>query len=223
QYTDIEKIREILRTKKLSPPFVIKPSNLGSTIGVTILHNQDGLKEAIDEAFSYSHKILIEKFIPGKEITVGILGGKEPFAVPTIEIIPRGEYYTYETKYLPGMSEHIIPARVDESVNFKARELGLKAHRALGCYGMSRVDMIARDDGNLFVLEVNTLPGMTQTSLLPEAAAKMGIDFCQFVKLQVEWALEREKAKSLIKREGPGLLGEEPVTAGTDIEDNTGT
>ena len=221
--TDNDDIREMLEDKKLEPPIVIKPNSLGSTIGISILYDFDGLEAAVKEAFNYSHKVLIEEFVPGKEITVGILGGKEPFAVPSIEIVPKGEYYTYETKYLPGMSDHIIPARIGEEANILAEELALKAHNALECYGMSRVDMIVREDGKIFVLEVNTIPGMTQTSLLPEAAAKIGIDFREFVKLQVEWALEREKEKPLISRKGPGILTDEVAAITTNKEKQADT
>ena len=156
-------------------PIVVKPISQGSTIGVSIVKNQKELKKAINLAFKYDKEIIIEQYIKGKEITVGILEDKP---LPIIEIIPVGSsFYDYRAKYQKGGSEHIIPARIPKEIYSQAQKLGISAHQALGCECFSRVDMRLREDGKVFILEVNSIPGMTKTSLLPEAAKFVGIDF----------------------------------------------
>lgn len=160
-------------------PVVVKPSCEGSTVGVNVVSIPEKLYEALDVAFSYDEEILIEKFIPGKEVTVGILDNK---AIGVLEIVPKVQFYTYEAKYTPGMSEYIMPARLPSDVYEKAMELGEKAHKCLGCDYYSRVDIRIDDNMNPFVLEVNTIPGMTATSLLPKIAQYAGISFPDLVE-----------------------------------------
>jgi D-alanine-D-alanine ligase len=156
---------------------VVKPSREGSAIGVTIVHEAAGLPEAMRIAFEHDDAVVIEQFVEGVEITVGVVGTDEPIALPTLEIVPEHDFYDYESKYLPGMSTHIIPARLPEDVRELSKAIALEAHKALGCVGVSRVDLIVPDGGAPSVLEVNTIPGMTTTSLLPEAAQAAGIEF----------------------------------------------
>lgn len=190
-----------MKLSALTYPVVVKPATVGSSIGLTIVREENVMLQALEDAFKYDAEVLVEKYVPGKEITIGILGGVNPFALPVVEIIPEGEFYNYETKYVPGMSTHIIPARLPEPVYKKSQELALEAHNVLGCYGMSRVDIIVADDGSFTLLEINTIPGMTDTSLLPEAAKAMGISFQELVSKQVEWALERfKKNKHFVRR-----------------------
>ena len=134
--------------------------------------------------------MLIEQFVAGVEVTVGVIGNDETVALPTLEIVPEHEFYDYESKYVPGMSRHIIPARVSEEARAECVRLSLLAHRALGCRGMSRSDTIVTGDGRVELLEVNTIPGMTSTSLLPDAAAAAGIEFPDLCDRLVRLALE---------------------------------
>jgi D-alanine-D-alanine ligase len=183
--TDIE---SILRKLTFSFPLVVKPCCQGSSIGVSIVKEKKELKEGIDEAFRYDSEILIEKFIDGREIHVGILGDKP---LGAIEILPKGEFYDYEAKYVPGMSDHIFPAPLEEGMYRRVLEAGLSAHNAIGCEGYGRTDCLVTGNGDIFILEVNTLPGMTETSLLPEIAAKSGIGFDALVEKILGFALNR--------------------------------
>lgn len=160
-------------------PAVVKPCAEGSSVGVSIVKNQDEFGPAMDSAFRYGDDVLIEKFIAGKEIQVGILGEK---ALGAIEIVPKEAFYNYRAKYEAGMSDHFFPARIPDAVYRRTLEAGLIAHRALGCRGYSRVDFIVNEGGDITILELNTLPGMTATSLLPEIAKGVGISFPDLVE-----------------------------------------
>ncbi len=177
-------------TRELGSKTVVKPANEGSAIGVTIAHDPSELPDAIEEAFSFDALVLVESFVAGTEVTVGVLGNDEPFALPTLEVVPEHEFYDYESKYVPGMSRHIIPARVNEEVREECVRLALAAHRLLGCRGMSRADTIVTAEGDVYLLETNTIPGMTKTSLLPDAAQAAGIDFPRLCCMLVDLALE---------------------------------
>lgn len=173
----VKKTQKKLPTIPFGYPVVVKPSSQGSTIGVNIVKNRDSLKRALKEAFKYNEEAIIEKYIPGRELTVGIIGDK---VLPVMEIIPVGKYYDYTAKYVPGKSKHILPAPLPKKVYKRAQELAMMAFNSLNCKAVARVDM--RYDGkNIYVLEVNTIPGMTETSLLPEAASYIGIDFKKLV------------------------------------------
>jgi len=176
--------------KSIGPPFVIKPAMEGSTIGLGIAESLDQLGPALEEALKFDQEVVIEQFVKGKEITVGILGNKDPEPLPTLEVVTRRDLYDYEAKYTPGLSEHIIPARLPESQRKAAQRLSLWAHQALGCRGFSRVDLIVTEDGTPFVLELNTIPGLTQLSLFPDAARAAGLDFPSLVSKLVYLALE---------------------------------
>ncbi|MFU8891568.1 MAG: D-alanine--D-alanine ligase family protein [Anaerosomatales bacterium] len=182
---DVEEV-----TAALGPKTVVKPANEGSAIGVTISHEPGELPAALEEAFRYDDSVLIEQFVAGVEVTVGVIGNEDPVALPTLEIVPEHEFYDYESKYVPGMSRHIIPARVSEEVRAECQRLSLEAHRALGCRGMSRADTIVTEDGRVELLEVNTIPGMTATSLLPDSARAAGIEFPELCDRLVRLALE---------------------------------
>ncbi|BDV44456.1 D-alanine--D-alanine ligase [Geotalea uraniireducens] len=160
-------------------PLVVKPSQEGSSVGISIVRAADGLAAALELAFRYDAEILVEQFIKGQEVQVGILGEE---ALGAIEIVPKNEFYDFEAKYTAGMAEHILPARLPADVYRHALETGLIAHRALGCAGYSRVDLLVTAAGECYVLEVNTLPGMTALSLLPEIAQGAGIGFEELVE-----------------------------------------
>jgi D-alanine-D-alanine ligase len=155
-------------------PVVVKPSKQGSTVGLTVVRAAEGLAAAIEEARRHDDEVMIEAFVPGRELTVGILDG---VALAVGEIIPRHEIFDYECKYTPGMSEEIFPADLPAEIAAECGRLGLAAHRALKLGGYSRVDFRLTPSGEAFCLEVNTLPGMTATSLLPQSAGAVGIGF----------------------------------------------
>jgi len=176
-------------------PVFVKPNAEGSTFGCTLVANSAELPGAIETALKYDRLTIIERYARGMEITVGVLGntgdpeGVE--ALPVIEIVPKATYYDYESKYAEGGSEHIIPARLSEALLRRAQETAVRCHEMLGCRGMSRTDMIVAGQ-ELYVLEVNTIPGMTPTSLLPQAAAQAGIPFAKLLDRLIESALRRE-------------------------------
>ncbi len=175
---------------ELGPRTVVKPACEGSAIGVHIVHDPAELPEAVAEAFTHDDRVLVERFVDGVEVTVGVLGNDEPYALPTLEIVPEHEFYDYESKYVPGMSKHLIPANVPEHARVTCQLESVAAHRALGCRGMSRTDTIVTPDGEVLVLETNTIPGMTATSLLPDAARAAGIEFPDLCERLVIYALE---------------------------------
>lgn len=156
-------------------PVVVKPVQEGSSVGVSIVKCAADLQSALDEAFRYDDMVLVEGYVKGQEVQVGILDDRP---IGAIEIIPKREFYDYEAKYTDGLAEHVFPARLNPELYGKVQELGLKAHQALGCSGYSRVDFLVTESGECYLLEVNTLPGMTALSLLPEIAQKgAGLDF----------------------------------------------
>ena len=165
---------------KMSVPLVVKPARQGSTVGIVIVKNENELDAALREAAKFDSKLLIEKFVSGRELTIGILGDQ---ALPILEIIPKGGFYDFNTKYpflnpqAGASAEHVCPAKIDTSLTKKIQELALAAFRALGLKVYARVDVLLSDKGEPFVLEANTIPGMTETSLLPEAAAVAGISY----------------------------------------------
>jgi len=162
-------------TTAIGFPAVVKPNRQGSTIGLTIVDETEGLSPAIDEALRFDQEVMIERFVPGRELTVGILNGQ---ALPPGEIIPRrSDIFDYESKYQPGGADEIFPADLSPEQVHTIQDLALKAHRALKLGTYSRVDFRLNETGTFWCLEVNTLPGMTAASLLPKAAAAAGISF----------------------------------------------
>jgi D-alanine-D-alanine ligase len=159
-------------------PLVVKPSCEGSSVGVTIVHAEEGLAAAIAHARKCHGQVLLEKYIPGREVNVGILDDQ---VLGTVEIRPHTEFYDYEAKYLRNDTEYLLPAPLGAPVDRAVREAALSAHRAFGCAGYSRVDLRVDPAGRPFVLEVNTLPGMTGTSLLPKLARHAGLDYADLV------------------------------------------
>ncbi|MBN2468307.1 MAG: D-alanine--D-alanine ligase [Deltaproteobacteria bacterium] len=160
-------------------PAVVKPVSGGSTIGTSVVRADHEFKEALEKAAEYDHAILIEEYVEGSDITVGILDGEY---LPVVEIVPKSGFYDYESKYLPGKTEYIVPARLPREVAEKAQEMAVVAYRVLHCSGAARVDFLVERTGGLMILEINTVPGLTETSLLPMAAAEAGIDFPTLVE-----------------------------------------
>lgn len=176
---------------RLSLPVVIKAPTQGSTIGVYFVKNRDDLPDALSNALKYDPVVLAEKFIVGTELTVTVVGNNDPQVLPQIEIVSATGVYDYHAKYTVGMSEHIIPPRLPEEILSTTAELALRTYRTLGCRGLSRVDFMVTDEGKAYVLEVNTSPGMTETSLVPDAAKAAGIEFPDLLDLLIKLALEK--------------------------------
>ena len=176
----------------LSFPLVIKPARQGSSIGLSIVEIEDQLDEAVEHAAGFDEHVLIEEYIKGREITVGILGDS---VLPVVEVIPQNKFYDYEAKYKPGKSSYVVPASLSAPVTMQAQDIAQTAHKLLGCFGFSRVDMRLSLDNIPFVLEVNSIPGLTLTSLLPKAARAAGIDFTQLCIKIVRSAYERSVKK----------------------------
>ena len=174
-------------------PVVVKPSKQGSTVGLSIVRTPDELGPAIVEAARFDDEVMIEQFVPGRELTVGILDDR-PLAVG--EIIPRHEIFDYECKYTPGMSQEIFPAELPPAVAAVCQRLGLLTHQALKLRGYSRVDFRLTPAGELVCLEVNTLPGMTATSLLPQSAAAVGMEFADLCEAICRLALGSRRTPS---------------------------
>ncbi len=174
----------------LGLPVVLKACRQGSSIGTFIARKEDEIAGAIAQISTYGDNILAEAFLSGAELTVPILGNDTLLVLPVIEITSEGEYYDYHSKYTVGQSHHIIPARIREDQRKKVEEIACRAYLATGCRGLSRVDVMLSAEGEPHVIEINTVPGMTETSLFPDAAAAVGISFPELVKRLVELAME---------------------------------
>ncbi len=155
-------------------PWVVKPTAQGSSLGMSIVDREEQLPQAVEEAGRYGEQILIEEYLPGPELTVGIL---EDRPLPVIQVAPKRRFYDFQAKYTPGMTEYRVPAPLPDPVRRKVQHLALAAHEALGCRSFSRADLILTADRGPVLLEINVIPGMTATSLLPKAAAAVGIGF----------------------------------------------
>lgn len=175
------------RVPKLPRRVVVKPSAQGSAIGVSVVKEKSGLAPALAAAFKYDRRVLVEEYIAGTEITVGVLG---PRPLPVIEIVPQNEFYDFESKYTPGCSQHLIPPRLPKATIARTQRLALEVFAALNCRAVSRIDMIVDKKQRPWILEVNTIPGMTETSLLPDAARAAGIDFPELVLQIIEYSLK---------------------------------
>lgn len=174
--------------KTIALPLVIKPATHGSSIGLSIVDYADDVEKAIGTAFSFDERVLVEEYIMGREVTVGILKDRP---LPVIEIVPKKRFFDYEAKYQAGMTDYIVPAAIDDAMARAVQRAALQAHTLLGCDGCSRVDLIIRSDNTPFILEVNTIPGFTATSLLPKAARLVGIDFAELCVRLIELAYEK--------------------------------
>ena len=168
-------------------PFVVKPANEGSSVGVRIVREGDNSWAEDAARWAFSERVVVERFVPGREITVAVMGDR---ALGALEIRARGTFYDYTSKYVPGASDHLMPAPIHKDAYEQALDISVKAHRALGCRGVSRADLRYDDTkgepGRMVLLEVNTQPGMTPTSLVPDIARHAGIEFAALVRWMVE-------------------------------------
>lgn len=175
--------------EELGTHCVVKPGTEGSALGVFIVEGASAVDEAIEKAFTIDSEVLIERYIKGKELTVAVIGDKEAQALPIIEIVPKSDFYDYESKYAPGGSQHLCPAPLPKETTCMVQDLAVRAHRALSCKGVSRTDFILEESGSCWTLETNTIPGMTGTSLLPDAARAAGISFPELCTRLIGYAL----------------------------------
>lgn len=180
---DLEKI------KSLGGKWVVKPVSQGSSVGVSLVEDISKINEAIDLAFKYEDRILIEEFVGGVEVSCGLLGNVNPIALPVIEICPKNNFFDYEAKYVTGKCEEIVPARLSNEVSKKIQRYSLKVFKIIGGKGFARVDFIVREEEPV-ILEINTIPGLTPNSLLPKEAKAIGIGYGQLLDRMVELALE---------------------------------
>ncbi len=175
-------------------PVVVKPNDQGSTVGLTVVEEEKDIVKAIEDAKIYAEKILFERYIPGRELTVGILGDS---ALPVVEIVPEHGIYDYECKYTKGKSSYICPAEISKEKTSEIQESGYRAFKVLGCEGYARVDFRYGTDDKFYCLEVNTLPGMTGTSLVPKAAKALGVEFTELVDTIAKLAIKRFKGSKV--------------------------
>lgn len=175
---------------KLGLPAVVKAATQGSSIGTYIVKDEGNLKAAVMDAFNYDNEVLVERFIAGTEVTAALLGNENPVVLPIIEITSANEFYDYESKYTPGMCQHIIPARITKEAEARVKEISSRVYRAVGCRGFARVDFIVDKKDQPWVLEINTIPGMTEMSLVPDAAKAAGMSFVELVDRIVKLALQ---------------------------------
>jgi D-alanine-D-alanine ligase len=176
-------------TKKIGLPLVVKPSAQGSALGIRIVNDKESVPEAIISALSYSKKVILEKFIDGVELAVSIIG-KEPRILPAVEIVPKKKFFDFESRSKTGETEYFVPARISASSDKKMKEVAMAVHNALKCTKLSRVDIIMdRKEEIPYVLELNTSPGMTDTSLLPMSAEAAGLSFEELVDEIIKMSL----------------------------------
>lgn len=176
---------------ELGLPLVLKSCRQGSSIGTAIVRCAEEAAPTLRELFALGDPVLAEKFLSGTELSIPVLGNDALTALPVIEIVADGEFYDFESKYTPGKSRHVIPARISPAVEEKAKELAFRSFRATGCRGIARVDLMLDGTGEPFVIELNTIPGMTETSLVPDAARHAGMSFGELAERLVDLALEK--------------------------------
>lgn len=184
--SDIEGLVESARL-----PLVVKPVASGSSIGVSIVHTKEALREALQAGAALGGRTVLEEYVKGREVQVGIL---EDCALPSIEIIPKADFYDYENKYQPGAAVEVCPAEIPAEVEERLRRAALRVYETLGLSVYSRADFILDSDGEIWFLEINTLPGMTPTSLLPQEAAAAGVDYASLCERIVQTSLAARKA-----------------------------
>ena len=189
---DAKKIRQEAKNS-IGFPCVIKPNDEGSTVGLTIAQpeiSDEEFSKALELAFSYSDKVIIEEYIKGRELTVPVIGDK---ALPVIEIKPKDGFYDYEHKYTKGMTEYVCPAELEPEIEKLTKEAALKAHNSLECTVYSRVDFMLGEDNELYCIEANTLPGMTETSLVPKSAKALNISFSELIEQLIQISLNKNQ------------------------------
>lgn len=201
---------EVSRT--LGRPVFVKPANMGSSVGVAKVSSAPELEAALDEAFGFDHKVLLERFVRGREIECAVLGNEDPKASVPGEIVPRHEFYSYEAKYLDDEGAELrIPADLDPETSERVRDLAVRTFRTLCCEGMARVDFFLTDDGEILVNEINTIPGFTRISMYPKLWAATGVSYPELVDALLGLALERAERRRALRSQI--ALGQEAAAA----------
>lgn len=181
-------------------PFFVKPANLGSSVGISKVKEEADFEKALDDAFAYDHKVLLEEFILGREIECSVLGNEQPIASLPGEVIPRHEFYSYEAKYLDDRgADFKIPAELDSITLNRVQKLAIEAYQALCSEGMARVDFFLKEDGSLYVNELNTIPGFTKISMYPKMWEATGLGYSDLLDRLIELALDRFKREKTLK------------------------
>ena len=195
--TNRDEIDTAVLVQRFGLPVVVKPVHEGSSLGLSLAQTKDELLAGIERALRHDTHVMVEKYIKGRELTVGVLGNTELEALPVIEIVPdkKFTFFDYDAKYLPGATEEICPAPIDGAITGLVQQYAVAAHKALRLRGYSRTDMILAADGSLYLLETNTIPGMTATSLMPQMAAVHGLPFPQFLERLIELGMEDRPKK----------------------------
>ncbi len=190
QVVDVGEVQE-----RIGLPVVVKPCTQGSSVGIALVNDKEEMRSAIEEAFRWDREIILEQYINGTEITGGVLGLDQLDSLPLVEIIPGDDFdfFDYKAKYTPGATREICPARLDSGLALKAQDIAKKAHMALKLTIYSRTDMIVSRDGRIYCIETNTIPGMTPTSLFPQAAKAYGLDFSSLLDRLIELAIARKE------------------------------
>ncbi len=194
--SDLDERQCEMMAESMGLPLVIKPVRDGSSLGLTIARTPEDVKKGVEMALQHDIRVMVEKYIKGREVTVSVLGNENPEAMPVIEIIPGDEYefFDYNAKYLPGATTEVCPAEIDEQQTRIVQEYGVKAHQVLQLQGYSRSDMIIdENDQTIYILETNTIPGMTRTSLLPQSAAAHGLDYPMLLERLIELGMEAKR------------------------------
>jgi D-alanine-D-alanine ligase len=188
------KNKDEFEENKFDYPIIIKPLELGSSVGMTYAKNKTEAEEGIKEALKFNNKVLVEKYIRGRELTVPIIGNNPPVTLPVIEIKPKNsEWFDFKAKYEAGATEEICPAEIPESIEKKIKELSIKAYNSIGCRDLARADFIWNEnDREIYFLEINTIPGMTETSLVPQSAQVAGINFSELLDKLINEAFKRK-------------------------------
>ncbi len=195
---------------RLSYPCFVKPANLGSSVGITKAHGRAELERGLNEAAEYDRKLLVEQGIDAREIEVSVLGNDEPQASVPGEIVPCNEFYDYAAKYLDGESQLLIPAPITAEQTRAVQEIGIRAFQVLDCAGMARVDfLLCRDTGQVYLNELNTIPGFTAISMYPKLWEASGLPYPQLIDRLIELAIERHEERSRLRTQYPGARGKE--------------
>ncbi len=185
---NFKKIKKVLKR----PPYFVKPYDQGSSVGASIVKKDKDLGKSIKLAHTFSEIALVDKYIKGKEVTCGVIGGNKPIALPLVEIVPNSDFFDYTSKYSESGAQEIVPARVRKSLVKKVQEIALQVYKTVGCKGFARVDFILEDDIRPVVLEINTIPGLTEMSLLPKAAKAAGIEYPNLIDRIIKYAIKED-------------------------------
>lgn len=173
---------KIIEFPKIAGKLVVKPSDQGSSVGVSIVSSHKDFIKAVKKAFEFCDRVVVEEYIAGTEVSCGVLGNSNPLALEVVEIRPKSNFFDYKSKYLPGETKEIIPAKISKSLTTQAKDIAITVHKTLGCRGFSRTDMIVNDKG-IYVLEINTIPGLTPNSLFPKEAEATGISYSKLLDI----------------------------------------